>query len=131
MLNLNKRNIFKVFQDIYDDEFIGLINNLNDSIKTYYNVSKYNIKETNDFLLIFEKQWKTMEESLIKLSQKKSIDNISKGINKLRNNTNSNDTNLNIFFEDAKTLFKQMKLKRKDYLINLRKVMRSASYKNN
>ena len=40
----NQEYINIISPDIYDDEFINLINGLNESIKEYYKVSKYNIK---------------------------------------------------------------------------------------
>ena len=127
-------------QDIYDEEFVTLINGLNESIKEYYKISKHNLKETNKFLDNFEKQWNSMENSLNFIVQKKSLSNIeevldsikqSKNIvNQLQNNSVSTETNLNLFFEDAKILFKRMRLKRNENLMNLRRSNRSYPNKN-
>ena len=124
-------------KDIYDEEFIGYINGLNESIKEHYKVSKINIKLTNEFLNFFKQQWETMKNSLNEIILNKSLSNINQIlqimdnsqniINELIKNSTSNDKNLNLFFEDAKTLFKKMKLKRNE---NLVRAQRSSSHKN-
>ena len=124
-------------KEIYDEEFIGYINGLNESIKEHYKVSKINIKQTNEFLNFFKQQWETMKNSLNEIILNKSFSNINQIlqimdnsqniINELIKNSTSNDKNLNLFFEDAKTLFKKMKLKRNE---NLVRAQRSSSHKN-
>ena len=126
-------------KDIYDEEFIGYINGLNESIKEHYKVSKNNIKQTNEFLNYFKQQWETMQNSLNEIIINKSLSNINQIlqimensqniINELIKNSASNDKNLNLFFDDARTLFKKMKLKRNENLINLSRVQRSSSHK--
>ena len=128
-------------QDIYDEEFVSLINGLNDSIKEYYKVSKHNIKQTNDFLIRVENQTKSIENGINEIMQNITLDKnneISQAINQsqnmvnqLQNNSLSNEKNLNLFFEDAKILFKKMRAKRNENLINLRRTIRSHSGKNN
>ena len=116
---------------IFDDEFISLINSLSDSIKEFYKVSKYNISETSSFISYYEEQGQSMSllikeilnnnqyERISEFIEK--IDKINEIINQLQNNTNSNEQNLNLFFQDAKTLFKKMKMKRKENLIEINK----------
>ena len=126
--------------DIYDEEFIGIINDLSESIKEYYKVSKHNIKETNSFLGIFENKWKEMENYLKTIIQEKSLSTINLVfqsieqskiiVRDLQNNSNSNYTNLNLFFKDAKILFSKMKSKRNENLLNCRRSMHSSSNKN-
>ena len=42
--------------NIYDDEFVSLINSLNESIKEYYKVSKNNINQANSILILYDQQ---------------------------------------------------------------------------
>ena len=131
MLNVNTESIYNLSSNIYDDEFVNLINQLSESIKEYFKISKYNAKETNNYLLLFDKQWKEIKDSLKPISQNNSLENINEILNHLLKNAKSTDTNLNSFFEDAKILFKKMKLKRKENILNIRKSLRSESNKKN
>ena len=134
-------NTASTSQDIYDEEFISLINCLSDSIKEYYKISKHNLKETNKFLENFENQWKSTQNTLNSIIQNSLLSNknelfqtISQSqiiINQLQNNSQSNESNLNLFFEDAKILFKKMKSKRNKNLVSLRRSLRSVSNRNN
>ena len=137
---VNQEFIHTNSQEIYDEEFIALINGLNESIKEHYKVFKHNIKETNNFLLHFEELSKLIESSLKLLIQNNSLEKIKEIFQKikeeqnivqqLQKNSKSNDRNLNLFFEDAKILFKKMKSKRNEHLINFRRSLRSLSGKN-
>ena len=123
---------------LYEEEFINLINSLNESIKEYYKVSKHNIKETNNFLSIFEKEWKEMEKPLKEEIQKNSSEDIKKIIIKvsqsqniitqIQKNSSANEQNLSLFFNDAKKIFKKMKEKRNENLAN--KQFRAKSLRN-
>ena len=44
------------YNQIYDEEFVSLINSLNESIKEYYKVSKQNITEANTILITYDQQ---------------------------------------------------------------------------
>ena len=124
-------------QDLYNDEFIELINGLNESIKEYCKVFKHNIKETNNFLKYIENQRKIIEDSFINFKNNNSLGNINElflklnGIkdivNQLQKNSDSNDRNLSMFFEDAKILFKKMKLKRNENVNRISLFRRSSS----
>ena len=117
--------------NIFDDGFIFLINNLSDSIKEFYKVSKYNISETSTFISYCEKEGQSMSLLINEILNNNQIERISEIIEKigkinaiisqLHNNSNSSNQNLNLFFQDAKTLFKQMKMKRKENLIEMNK----------
>ena len=111
---------------IYDDEFVSLINGLNESIKEFYKVSIHNISETNTIISYYEEQGKSIEillNEIINSNQFQKMDEfiekisqINMLINQLKINSTSSQKNLELFFEDAKILFKRMKLKRKEKL---------------
>ena len=117
------------FNQLYDDDFISLINGLSDSIKEYYKVSRNNIKEANSFLSFYEQEGKSIQllmDQIINSNSYKRVNEvfqqipkINKIMSELKKNTNSNELNLNLFFDDAKILFKRMKLKRKEKLVEL------------
>ena len=119
------------FDQVYDDDFVALINGLNESIKEYYKVSKNNIQEANSFILFYEKQGiaiqKLIDEIVSTNSYEKineffeQIPKINEIMSQLQLNTNSNEKNLNLFFEDAKILFKKMRMKRKQKMTELSK----------
>ena len=117
-----------------DSEFIGFINSLNDSIKEFYLVAKYNSKETNTFLELFDPLLNSIVNLLNKFCVQNKQENISKILdnivqcknilNQVQNNSNLNYNNLNLFFDDAKILFQRMRKKRND---NLRKLSHSLT----
>ena len=127
---LYTENMIK-FDQVYDDEFVALINGLNESIKEYYKVSKNNIQEANSFISFYEQQGniiqKLMDEIVSTNSYEKvseffeQIPKINEIMSQLQLNANSNEKNLNLFFEDAKILFKKMRMKRKQKMIELSK----------
>lgn len=105
------------FDQIYDDDFVSLINGLNESIKEYYKVSKNNIQEANSFILFYEKQGIAIQKLMDEIASTNSYEKISEFfeqipkineiMSQLQLNANSNEKNLNLFFEDAKILFKK------------------------
>ena len=117
------------YDQIYDDEFVTLINRLNESIKEYYKVSKNNITDANSIISFYEDQGKSIQELLEQFMNEKAtvgindiVEHFSKIndiITQLQINVLSNDKNLNLFFEDAKILFKKMKMKRKQKILEL------------
>mgnify|MGYP002857746249 CR=1 FL=1 len=124
-----------------DSEFIGFINSLNESIKEFYNVAKYNTKETNAFLDLLEPQWDSIASLLNSISTSDKDENIGKIfeiiiqcksiVNQLRNNSNLNLNNLTLFFDDAKILFKRMRIKRNESLKAIRHSITSKKNKSN
>ena len=124
-----------------DSEFIGFINSLNESIKEFYNVAKYNTKETNAFLDLLEPQWDSIASLLKSISTSNKDENIGKIfeiiiqcksiVNQLRNNSNLNLNNLTLFFDDAKILFKRMRIKRNESLKAIRHSLTSKKNKSN
>ena len=85
----------------FDDGFISLINGLNDSIKEFYKVSKYNISETSSFISYCEEEGQSMSllineilnnnqfERISEFIEK--IDKINEIVSQLQNNSNSNE----------------------------------------
>ena len=124
-----------------DSEFIGFINSLNESIKEFYNVAKYNTKETNAFLDLLEPQWDSIASLLNSISTSNKDENITKIfeiiiqcksiVNQLRNNSNLNLNNLTLFFDDAKILFKKMRIKRNESLKAIRHSLTAKKNKSN
>ena len=114
---------------IYDDEFVSLINGLNESIKEYYKVSRNNISEANSLLAYYKEQGELLQSLMSETNQNsmerdneimEHIPKINEFIEQFQLNTNSNDKNLNLFFEDAKILFKKMKMKRQQKLLEIK-----------
>ena len=114
---------------IYDDEFVSLINRLNESIKEYYKVTKNNITDASSVLSFYEDQGKSIQELLEQImNQSGSVEindmveqfsKINDIMTQLQINAFSNEKNLNLFFEDAKIIFRKMKMKRKQKIIEL------------
>lgn len=88
----------------FNDEFISYINSLSDSIKEYFKVTS-NINKNKNILI------NSLESELI--SSVEIPNNISKKIiditSVLKNEINSADKNLSLFFDDMKIIFKKMK----------------------
>ena len=111
---------------IYDEEFVSLINSLNESIKEYYKVSKNNISEGNSILNSYEQEAQSVLDLMNLIIGNSAYNRLDElfgkipktleVINLMKINTDSNNNNLNLFFDDAKILFKNMKFKRKEKL---------------
>ena len=115
--------------ELYDNEFVNLINGLNESIKEYYKVSRNNITEANSFLSYYEQQGQEIQaliDNILNSNSYQRINEVFEQIPKineimyqLKMNTNSNEKNLNLFFNDAKILFKKMKDQRKQKMMEM------------
>ena len=125
----NKKNNIQIqnSSQTFDAEFINLINALNESIKEYYNVSQYNLKETFSFLNFLDPQWNSII-SLLNQNLEQNKGNIIENINQcqnvmeqLKSNSLSINKNLHLFFNDAKIIFQKMREKRKEDLEKLRR----------
>ena len=124
-----------------DSEFVRFFNNLNDSIKEFYNIAKFNAKELNSFLGLFESQWTSISSLLNNITSQNKEENIEKIldniteckiiINQLKNNSNLNLNNLNSFFGNAKLLLHNMREQRKERLKKNQLSFVSESYSNN
>ena len=108
---------------LLDKDFIFFINSLNESIKKYYKVSRNNINDSNSFFNLYKKNGEEIESLIDEIQNYKSyqrinelfekIQKINEIMTQLHSNTDSNMKNLNLFLQDAKLLFKQMKLRGK------------------
>ena len=116
----------EICNKIYDEEFVSIINSLNESIKEYYKVSRNNIIEANSILDSYQQQAQMILNLMQEINNSPGYDKLDdffellpktlEVINQMRLNATSNDKNLSMFFEDAKILFKNMKAKRKEKL---------------
>ena len=119
----------EICNKIYDEEFVTLINSLNESIKEYYKVSKNNIIEANNILDSYQQQAQIINNLIIEINNTSSYEKLDElfdltrktleVIIQMKMNSNSNNKNLGMFFDDAKILFKSMKTKRKEKLIEI------------
>ena len=126
---INNKEKMNKYNQVYEDEFISLINGLNESIKEYYKVSRNNINEANSLLSFYEQQGKGIQALMDEIKNANSyerinevfvqIPKINEIMTQLQMNTNSNEHNLNLFFEDGKILFKKMKMNRKQKIEEL------------
>ena len=117
----------EIVNKIYDEEFVSLINSLNESIKEYYKVSKNNIIEANNILDSYQQQAQIINNLILEINNTSSYEKLDElfdltrktleVIIQMKMNSNSNNKNLAMFFDDAKILFKSMKAKRKEKLI--------------
>ena len=126
---------------LLNEEFIGYINTLSDSIKEFYKVSKNVNKNKNILINLAENELNTTESVINNLKKEEInindissintlIERLREIFNKLQLNIISEEKNIIFFFEDAKLLFKKMREKRQEYIIKLKKRSNSAS-KNN
>ena len=138
-MSTSKKSLSNTHTSI-DSEFIGYINSLNDAIKEFYGVAKYNVKEASSFLSLFDPQLSSMESFLKWFAFKDKDENIAKImeninqckniVNQLKNNSNLNLNNLNLFFGDAKILFNKMRTHRSKNLRTIKHSMTSKIYSN-
>ena len=127
--------------NLYDEEFVSLINRLNDSIKNYYKVSRHNIAEVNTYISYYEQQYQSIDiliNEIINTNQYQRLNDLYDMNNKnkellikLQENSNSSEKILTIFFEDAKILFKGMKMKRKQNLLEINNQNKNTLFKDN
>ena len=106
-----------------DAEFIGLINSLNESIKEFYEVLKFNAKELDVALTTFELQWNLIISLLNNIENPNTKVNVNKIMEiiircknivvQLKENSELNTNNLNHFFDDAKIIFYKNEGKKK------------------
>ena len=123
---------------LFNDEFIGYINILNDSIKEFYKVSQNTNKNKN---ILIDLGVNELNNAKILLNEiyKDEVNNnkinaITIIVEQLRDiflkfhiNVLSEKSNIINFFEDAKVLFKEMKEKHRELILRVKKRANSAS----
>ena len=123
-----------VNETLFNDEFIGYINSLSSAILQYVEVSK-NINQNKDMLINFAKNELNKEEMILEYSINKNtsiIDLIqfcNDIFNKIEYSIQSDKSNLLNFFRDAKILFKKLKEKRKELIIESKRHSNSVQRK--
>ena len=95
--NKNRINFGQNFEKIYNDEFIALINKLNESIKEYYKITKNNNSEA---------------KYVVQMNKKMNQTNLQL-LSDFELNLKSNLDNLEIFFQKVKIIFHKLKEKRR------------------
>ena len=91
-------NLNNIFNSIYNEHFINLINELSNTIKNYYKLNNQILNEKKNLFIFNE--------------QNKNQDLIQTTFNKF-------NTNLDLFFKDAKLIFKKMKIYRSEKLYEI------------
>ena len=129
-------------ETVLNDEFIGLINILSDSIKEFYKVSK-NVNKNKNMLInlaegevnlsetFFNNNFKGEANNENIISFNNIIEKFRDIFNKLKLNVISGEKNLIFFFEDAKILFRKMKEKRQNLIFKLKKSANSTPKNHN
>ena len=128
--NTLKNKPIKKNETVLNEEFIGYINSLSSAILEYCKVSK-NIAKNKEMLINFAKNELNKQEEILGYSIKESSMNVLikllyEVFNKIEYNNKSEENNLQSFFNDAKILFKKLKDKRTEIIIESRR--RSNSY---
>ena len=135
---VNEKIPNKVNEYFLKVDFVKYINNLSDSIKEYYKLSKNTSINKTIIVNDIEKELNVPESiSNIKFNinneaykNVQSYNEVSKKINenfkKLKENINLEEINLKKFFEDAKIIFKKMKDYRQEYIQNNLKKQKSS-----
>ena len=123
-INYSRKRNNNINNQLLDKDFIFFINCFNESIKEYYKVSINNINESNSFFNLYKTNEKEIEPLIDEIQNYQSyqrinelfekIQKINEIMTQLHTNTDSNLKNLNLFLQDAKLIFKQMNLKRKE-----------------
>ena len=97
------QNIQNIFTSVYDDEFIGLINELSLLIKAFYKSISPNLSITKNILNSSELTSNNIND--IHLSLKQTFSEIENAFNK--------------FYQNAKIIFKKMKVYRNEKIENI------------
>ena len=120
--HVKNKQIQNTDDTLFNEEFIGYINSLSNAILEYCKVSK-NISKNKDMLIKFAKTELNNEKLLLENSINENssifglIQLLNEVFNKIEFNNQSDQNNLVCFFNDAKILFKKLKEKRKDLII--------------
>ena len=132
-----KKPSVNLFNIIYDEEFVSLINSLSTIIKSVYKSSINSIKNLYNSTLIIDNQGLYVKCLINEIKNNKNerikqlterIDIITNSKKLIEQNLLLFDTNINNFFNEAKIIFKKMKILRNQ---NISKVISTNNNKNN
>ena len=132
--NFQKMGKNQINDTLFNEEFIGYINSLSGAILEYFKVSQNIIKNTELHLQLAKTEINKAELNIgLEINEKNSpiglINFISGMVNKLEFNNKSEEQNLESFFKDAKILFKKLKEKRKELIIQSKRRSNSSQTK--
>ena len=132
--NFQKMGKNRINDTLFNEEFIGYINSLSGAILEYFKVSQNIIKNTELHLQLAKTEINKAELNIgLAINEKNSpiglINFISGMVNKLEFNNKSEEQNLESFFKDAKILFKKLKEKRKELIIQSKRRSNSSQTK--
>ena len=127
---------------LLDTDFIAYINTLNDSIKEFCKVSKNANKNKRMLINLSELEVNNAENILNEMNKNEVknnskiylmniIDQLKDILLKFQTNFISEENNLQNFFEDVKVLFKNMKEKRKELIVNIKNSSSSTTNRRN
>ena len=113
--------------NLLDGNMVSLINGIIQSIKEYYKVSRSNNSDANKILLYYKEEEQNIQillNEIINNSQYEKfnelfdkMNTLNKIIAQLQDNTDSCLHNLNLFFEDAKIIFKNIREQKQKQLL--------------
>ena len=113
--------------NLLDGDMVSLINTLIESIKEYYKVSLSNNSDTNQILLYYNQENQNVQillQDIINNNQYQrinelfdKINSLSKIITQFQNNSMSCLQNLNLFFDDAKSILRIIRAQRQKQII--------------
>ena len=126
--------------NLLDGDLVSLINGLIESLKEYYKVSRSNNSDANKIFLFYqeeEQNLKILLNEIVNNNQYQKINELFDKINilnkiiaQLQDNSNSCLQNLNLFFEDAKLIFKNIRDQRQKQLSEKNALNKNISSKN-
>lgn len=112
--------------NLLDGDLVSLINGLIESLKEYYKVSRSNNSDANQIFLYYQEEEKNLQILLNEIINNNQFDKVNELFDKvntlnkimvqLQDNSNSCLQNLNLFFEDAKLIFKNIRSQRQKQL---------------
>ncbi len=124
-----------LFNIIYDDDFVSLINGLSSTIKDYYKLTKLNINETTSYHNLLQNEDIILKNTINEMKKSNSlnkandlfssIEKINETKKNLENTNKENEKNLINFLENAKTYFKKMKQTRNEKLTKINTGMKN------
>ena len=113
--------------NLLDGDMVSLINTLIESIKEYYKVSLSNNSDTNQILLYYNQENQNVQILLQDIINNNhyqrinelfdKINSLSKIITQFQNNSMSCLQNLNLFFDDAKSILRIIRAQRQKQII--------------